>query len=272
MTAALDSFQQDGERVDHLELTQAFIDSCERAPGEDLGIVFRLALERLGFRYFLCCSHVDPLRPPDGAVILQNYPEAWVEVFSSRKLHEICPVFLHAERNALPFFWDSAVFRAHLTPPQRDVMAEAGTFGLAHGYTVPIHLPWTRGALRASCSVVPGDGSVHARSYFAVQLMALYLYDAASRQLGQLDGTRGRITLSVRERQCLELAAQGKSDWVIARVLGLSESTVHKYIERAKRRLGVTTRVQAIVEALRDKQISFGDVLRTNDAEESGPD
>ena len=70
--------------------------------------------------------------------------------------------------------------------------------------------------------------------------------------------------LSRRERQCLELAAQGKSDWAVGRILGISERTVHHHIERAKHRLGVATRVQAIVQALFARHISFGDVMAGN--------
>jgi LuxR family quorum-sensing system transcriptional regulator CciR len=60
--------------------------------------------------------------------------------------------------------------------------------------------------------------------------------------------------------------AQGKSDWTIGRVLGLGESTVHYHIEQLKRRLRVATRPQAVVQALMNGQISFGDVLRRADA------
>lgn len=68
------------------------------------------------------------------------------------------------------------------------------------------------------------------------------------------------IELTRRERQCLTLAAQGKDDWTIGRLLDLSPKTVHSYIKRLMGRLGVVTRVQAIVWALRTGQISFDDV------------
>src|SRR5690606_40940921 len=70
-----------------------------------------------------------------------------------------------------------------------------------------------------------------------------------------------RSQLSARQRQCLELAAQGKDEWTIGRLLNLAECTVHKHIGNAKRKLGVATRTQAVVEALATRQISFGDVV-----------
>jgi DNA-binding CsgD family transcriptional regulator len=248
--------------VDYLELTQAFVECCARnAPIDELVATFQAALERLGFRYFACCSHVDPLHPPQTAVMLHNYPDQWARMFSELRFHEVDPVLLCAEQTALPFSWDDASFRAHLTRPQKTILMEAATFGVSHGYTIPIHLPREWSSLRASCSIVPDSSSIRPPGYFAAQLMAGYLYHAASRQLGRHAACE-RNALTLRERQCLELAAHGKSDWVIGRVLGLSECTVHTYIERAKRRLGVVTRVQAIVEALTARQISYGDIIR----------
>lgn len=64
-------------------------------------------------------------------------------------------------------------------------------------------------------------------------------------------------TLSLRERECLKWAAAGKSDWEIGTILSLSEKTVNVYIERAKRKLGGATRIQAVVIALRNNIITL---------------
>jgi hypothetical protein len=44
-------------------------------------------------------------------------------------------------------------------------------------------------------------------------------------------------------------------------LLGLSEGTVHKYLEAAKSRYGVSTRTELVVRALYDGQLSFTDVI-----------
>lgn len=257
--------------VNHFDLIQSFIECCESgAPLGVLASAFRTTIERMGFRYFACCSHVDPLRPPRHAVLLHNYPRDWERVFSELKLHEIDPVLMHAEQTLLPFFWDAPKFRDGLTAPQQEILTEAARLGLGHGYTVPIHPPWGSGALSASCSVVPDSDSIDAHSYFDVPLMAMYLYEAASRAQGlppQVD--RRDHPLSLRERQCLELVAEGKSDRAIGQILGIGETTAHTHVERAKRRLGVATRSQAVVQALVSRQIAFGDVVHAEGTERS---
>jgi DNA-binding CsgD family transcriptional regulator len=250
--------------VNHLDRAQSFIELCRRgASAGELGRLFQRELDTFGFRLFSCCSHVDPLRPPRGAVILHNYPAQWMRAFSELDFYYIDPVFHYANRSLTPFFWDAPEFRAELTAPQLEIMEEARRFGIEHGYTVPIHAARSPGAYRASCSVVPDCSAVSAESYLGVQLMACYMYEALSIEVeAKAEGCVAR-GLTRRERQCLELAAQGKSDWVAGRILGISERTVHNHIEHAKRRLGVATRVQAIVHALVSRQIAFGDVIRS---------
>jgi DNA-binding CsgD family transcriptional regulator len=258
--------------VNQLDLAHSFIELCRRGtPAGELATLFERALEQCGFRYFSCCSHVDLLRPPRGAVVLHNYPAEWVRSFSELDFYYVDPVFHYANRSLTPFFWDAAEFRAELTAPQLEIMEEARRFGIEHGYTVPIHAPRSLGAFRASCSVVPGSTAVAAESYLAVQLMSCYMYSALSVEAEAKPGNSAQRGLTRRERQCLELAAQGKSDWVAGRILGISERTVHNHIEHAKRRLGVATRVQAIVHALVSRQISFGDVIRSTADEDDEP-
>lgn len=251
--------------MEPFDLTQSFIERGARASSiQALTAAFQDALEHLGFRHFACCSHVDPLKPPRSAIMLHTYPSHWVRSFSERKLHEIDPVLLHADRTFLPFFWNAPEFRAQLTVPQREILAEAASLSLDFGYTIPIHTPWVPGALRASCSVVPDSRSIQAGSYFAAQLMAMHLYDAVSRKHEMQSVIGPRSTLSLRERQCLELVAQGKSNWTIGQILRISEHTVHRHIESAKQRLGVATRVQAVIGAAQCRQISIGDAIRAD--------
>jgi DNA-binding CsgD family transcriptional regulator len=69
------------------------------------------------------------------------------------------------------------------------------------------------------------------------------------------------VRLTERERRLLTLVAHGKSDWAISELVGVSEGAVHKTIERAKGKLGVATRVQAVVRALHLGELSFGETM-----------
>jgi DNA-binding CsgD family transcriptional regulator len=66
---------------------------------------------------------------------------------------------------------------------------------------------------------------------------------------------RAELHVTPRETQILSWVAAGKSDWAIGQILRISSKTVNFHIENAKRKLGVGTRVQAVVAALREGMI-----------------
>ncbi len=64
------------------------------------------------------------------------------------------------------------------------------------------------------------------------------------------------IELTPRERECLNWAAHGKSEWEISQILGISEHTSEKHLLNAKTKLGAANRVHAVAEAIRRGLIS----------------
>jgi len=58
--------------------------------------------------------------------------------------------------------------------------------------------------------------------------------------------------MTARESEVLVWVAAGKSDWAIGRILNISGKTVNFHIENAKRKLGVGTRLQAVLTAVRN--------------------
>lgn len=253
-------------KMEPLEVAEHFIErSMQTLSREALAAEFSRGANQLGFRFFACLTHADPANAPPGAVLAHNYPAEWVREVMEHRLYQIDPMLLHAERSPMPFFWNSAELQRNLTDAQREILVRAARHGLQGGYTIPIHLPWSPTSTPASCSVVPDSASVGRQSYLAVQLMATHFYHALTRSYEILEDSPllPRTNLTRRERQCLELAAAGKSDWAISRILGLSEHTVHRHIELARRRLGVATRVQAIIRALQLRQISINPAMHT---------
>ena len=52
--------------------------------------------------------------------------------------------------------------------------------------------------------------------------------------------------LTARERDCLAFVADGRTDWQIAVLLGVSEPTVRFHLNNARRKLGAVNRAQAV--------------------------
>jgi LuxR family quorum-sensing system transcriptional regulator CciR len=143
-------------------------------------------------------------------------------------------------------------------------MSNARAAGLDTGYTVPIHVP---GSASGLCSFVMTNGrDLPQASLPAAQYLACFSFEAARRLVNedttnQEDGAEKTRRLTQRQLDCVVLAARGKSNWVAGKLLGLAPDTVHKYIESAKRRYGVSSRTELVVRALYDGQLSFSDVI-----------
>lgn len=56
------------------------------------------------------------------------------------------------------------------------------------------------------------------------------------------------VRLTRRERDCLAFVAEGKTDWDISVILGLSSTTVRFHIDNARRKLGAVTRAHAVAK------------------------
>jgi LuxR family transcriptional regulator, quorum-sensing system regulator BjaR1 len=234
----------------------AFAEVCDRASTvADVQAAFMREVRSLGFSYAACASHVDPLRPPADAVMMVDYPQAWLERFSAKDYARRDPVFKAARRQSLPFQWSDKAFRNELAADQLRILDEAKAVGLADGFTIPIHAP---DALPASCSLVIGPDGVDPLNARSAHWYAVYAHECARRL--RLVGAPAKPKLSPRERQCVELLGQGKDDGDMAMILGLSEHTVHNIVRRAMAKYGVISRVQAFVRALKDGEIRLEDV------------
>ena len=120
---------------------------------------------------------------------------------------------------------------------------------VAHGERPERHL--------ASAAMQAGAAAYVARTTGPEQLRAAV--DAAAAQSSYVDpsvppkGSRGKLTR--RQRQILQLLADGESTTVAARKLDLSEETVKTHIKTALARLGARNRTHAVAIALRESLV-----------------
>jgi DNA-binding CsgD family transcriptional regulator len=234
----------------------AFAEICDRATSvAELQSAFMREMRALGFSYAACASHVDPLNPPAGAVMMVDYPLPWLEWFSVNHYAKRDPVYWAARRQTLPFQWTDRVFRSGLARDQVRILNEAAEAGLADGITIPIHAP---DALPASCSLVIGPDGVDPLNAQKATWYGVYAHECARRM--RLAELPPKPELTRRERQCVQLLGQGKNDGDMAVILSLSEHTVHNIVRRAMNKYGVASRVQAFVRALKDGQIRLEDI------------
>lgn len=156
------------------------------------------------------------------------------------------PVLTEALKQMAPVIWSEVYEAPGREARQRQIFAESIASGMTEGMCIPLVGP-DRQPVLANCGGQKVDTSPHARA--CIQAMMVFTYNRLM-HLAARKSERNR-KLTTREADCLNWVAQGKTDWEIGEILKISENTVHWYIERAKRKLGVGTRIQAVVTAIR---------------------
>jgi len=236
------------QNLEYFQKALDFIEVSKLANNlDDLGSAFQQTVASFGYDYYACVSSVNFGTMPDGAVFLAVYPEDWASHYIENDLGKHDRIIEVAMKHHMPFNWEDPIVRVGMKANQIDLQNQAGDVGLLYGVTIPIHVI---GAFPGSVSVVGRYSDIAPEAEHAVHLMGVYLHDAALRiTLNSEQKNDYIVKLSHREKECLKWVASGKTDWEIGNILTIAERTAHTHIERAKRKLGVHTRVQAVVKA-----------------------
>jgi DNA-binding CsgD family transcriptional regulator len=102
------------------------------------------------------------------------------------------------------------------------------------------------------------SGPIERLSAFCRSLLQIGVHLAFKRatQIDSEAAPAAGSNLSARQAECLRWVAQGKTDPEIGIILGVSPRTVRFHLDKAKDKLKVMTRVQAVTKAVKDRLIA----------------
>ncbi len=226
-----------------------FIDHLETIPTADRVWDSLLSFSsRYGFRYGGLADIPGAGENLEDTTLCVSWPEEWRERYFHGNYVDRDPAVLHMLRTPEPYTWTDTLDSPDYTKSQRRIVYEAGEFGMTNGLIVPIL------GLRTGTAIVSmaGDNNdLSTRERAELHLAAIYAHGRI-RALS-LPKRRPIVLpkLSMRERQCLQWVAVGKSDWEIGEIMSISEKTANYHVEKIKRKYNVATRIQAVVHAIR---------------------
>ncbi len=228
---------------------------------DDLRALMAPITREMGFNSYALFQHVKHFSwKRKKALAISNFPRSWLEYFFENRLSTDDPIHLASYRTSVGFPFDQIPKLIPMTDRQHRIMEASRRAGLADGFCVPAHIP---GETNGTCTFVVENGAELPRQNLPMaQLVGSFAYEAA-RQL-MLKGeqvVRGTKGLTTRQLECVVLVGKGKTDWEIARVLGIREDTVKEHLEEARRRCGVSKRVELPIHALYRGSISFQDIM-----------
>ena len=246
-----------------LEVAQDFSREAQRARRlEDLACSLDAVTPELGFDFYALVQHVDIRKSCNRHVVwLRTYPEAWAEVFERDGLYANDPIHLASQKTNIGFAWSDVDRLITLSAHHKRVISAAAREGIGEGYTVPAHLP---GESNGTCSFAMKVGRrAPTDSFMAAQIVGAFAMEAGRRLARKARGDLGAGVpkLTGRQLDCVVLIARGKTDWEIAQILGIKETTVLDYVRLACERYGVRRRVQLVIRAIHDGQITLHDAI-----------
>lgn len=220
------------------------IDACA-TPGELERVVRELAGHRGVTGHLAGIIPSGSVRPRDQPdhVIMGQWPAEWAERYFRRQYVQSDPTIAHARVGTDPLDWRDIVVEGK----GRRIMDEAKEFGLREGLTIP---QYTLDGLKIGISFSGERIDPSPQGRMALLFLGA-LATAKAVVLARPVTEEPAVTLTPRERECLLWLAEGKTDWEIGAILGISQRTVATHVERLRGKLGAATRAHAAVTALR---------------------
>lgn len=265
--------------MSRLSDVNAFIDQsrlCRTA--NDLRAIMEAITREMGFDAYALFQQVERFSWAEpNQIAISNYSRGWLEYYFAQDFGADDPVQLASRRTGLGFQFAEMPGLVGYGEAQRRIVEAGRRAGIGDGFCVPIHIP---GEASGSCTftVHPGK-ALPTRNLAAAQLVGSFAYEAGRRlkQAGAViveprpgapaSGAAAPVPtpavrrLTGRQLDCLILVARGKTDWEIARILGIGQETVKHHLRLVRQHYDVTTRTQAAVRALLAEDVALSDLL-----------
>lgn len=169
-----------------------------------------------------------------------SYPTEWTEIYRSQNYIEVDPIIKSRQTGIL--YWKDIYLK---TPPNQEFYSQAKSYGIANGFSHIIFNQQIFGLMS-----VAGDEIVNSeRSRYIINNLAPHFHQLV--QYLRCKKTRNNLpSLTPREREVLLWAMEGKSNWEISVILGISQESIKGHIANTLRKLGASNRAHAVAIAL----------------------
>jgi LuxR family transcriptional regulator, quorum-sensing system regulator BjaR1 len=208
--------------------------------------IFQRAIATFGIDTF-ACGEVD-LRVLERTVSYAvGWPEAWRKFYLESGLIRRDPLLDALKRRRGPFTWSE--LRREGTWPT------VGTKGLqiiaVQGWTEGFAVPIPRGEQRFGLvSLYCKRRAFNAHEKSLLVMLSHFFHDRMRYLVPKHGFAMPPAGLTKREIETLRLIARGATDRDVANKMGISPSTAHEHFEKAKKKLRVSTRAEAVAIAV----------------------
>ncbi|MEN3974254.1 autoinducer binding domain-containing protein [Emcibacter sp. SYSU 3D8] len=211
---------------------------------------FRATMLSLGFDrvHYFGYPNAMTRGPSTEVTLFTMIPPEWFEHYDAEQYEKIDPLSEHVIQSHVPFEWDKVIGTMELTRRQKRLIKEIREASLHDGVTVPIHGPF--GQVNGVSYMRSSAQGVTARDLHIGRVLAVQFHQAYT-ALDETAGADAGSPLTKRERDVLLRLVEGLNNAVAGERLGISEHSVKFHLQNVCKKLGVNSRVAAVVKAIR---------------------
>lgn len=238
-----------------------FIEQTNRAStSNEIFKLYQKALKEFGYDGICYCLVTDHptygLKADHGA--MQNYPDSWIKHYSEKNYKTIDPVLQFCFKTNHIFSWDQLVKSKRLARDEALLMHEAEEAKLSKGLAVPVH--GMNGELTAiGLASTDGIADINKDVMDKIRVLSIQFHMAYIEKEAKISDadrndiltSKQNIILSEREKEILLWMCEGKSDAIIAEIMGISYATVRYHTNNMFQKIGVNERTLAVVKAIK---------------------
>jgi DNA-binding CsgD family transcriptional regulator len=240
-------------------------ETLERARHQSILDALIFGTVALGFQSFVFGMVANDRRPDaeSRAYIITNQVDEWVRMYDDRSYVETDPRIEMAGEPGYTY-WEARQF--HHLARHKDFLRDAAVFGIRSGLVLGLctRNPPSYAMMALNLSAPALDQWTPERRLL-VAGQAFVLGKVLSRSMREyLDEQEllfpaPPMTLNIREREILTLAASGKTSKAISEALGMSKITIDMHMGTILIKMGALNRTQAIAKAIANKLIHVTD-------------
>jgi LuxR family transcriptional regulator/LuxR family quorum-sensing system transcriptional regulator CciR len=180
-------------------------------------------------------------------VFAEGFPQDWVHEYVKNRYYDFDPIPKYAQISSKPFWWTDIRSHPDLTEEERGYLDRLEQVDLGDGLAIPVFGPHGRNGYSA---LGFGKNRPNLSDFEISQFqwccqLGHQRYSELLRRKASED-----IHLSNREHEILQWVVRGKSNSVIADIIGISSHTVDTYMRRLYMKLEVSDRVTAALRGL----------------------
>lgn len=225
----------------------AFMEASNVATSKDDVVdLFQKALAEIGFDRMMY-SALQAHHLSDQVCMVSTYPADWLSYYVERGYMDLDPLRRYGQHQSRAFSWAGLAKQNKFSRVEKKVMSEANDARLFDGAAVPLHGPGGELVGLAVASSAPHRDSERFLSH--LNLLTVQFHTVYS-SLTEGQDKEALPALTPREREVLQWAARGKSNWVIGELLHISSHGVDFHFRNILRKLEADSRITAVVKGL----------------------